>query len=110
MDDEERVVLGLGRVKMLQAIQRLGSINAAAKDLKMSTRAIWGRIKNSEERLGRKLLVRSVGGIAGGGSQLTEFAVTLINLFDDLNRRVEQQSDALFHAACQGHSRSMERT
>ena len=74
------------------------------------TRAIWGRIKNSEERLGRKLLVRSVGGIAGGGSQLTEFAVTLINLFDDLNRRVEQQSDALFHAACQGHSRSMERT
>ena len=110
VDDEERVVLGLGRVKMLQAIQRLGSINAAAKDLKMSTRAIWGRIKNSEERLGRKLLVRSVGGIAGGGSQLTEFAVTLINLFDDLNRRVEQQSDALFHAACQGHSRSMERT
>jgi molybdate transport system regulatory protein len=100
VDAAGNAVLGLGRVKMLETIQRLGSINAAAKDLKMSTRAIWGRIKSTEERLGRPLLVRNVGGAAGGGSQLTDFAVELIDLFHFLNQRVKQQSDELFGEAC----------
>lgn len=97
VDGAGDVVLGLGRVKMLEAIQRLGSISAAARHLKMSTRAIWGRIKNTEERLGRPLLVRNVGGAAGGGSQLTEYAVALIDCFHFLNRNVEQHADRLFH-------------
>jgi molybdate transport system regulatory protein len=99
VDDEGNIVLGLGRIKMLEAIQRLGSINAAAKDLKISTRSIWGRIKTTEERLGQPLLVRSVGGVAGGGSQLTDFATALIDLFYFLNRSVKQQSDQLFMEA-----------
>ncbi|MFZ0611010.1 MAG: LysR family transcriptional regulator [Desulfobacterales bacterium] len=90
------MVLGLGRVKTIEAIQRLGSINAAAKDLKMSTQAIWGRIKTTEECLGRPLLVRSVGGVAGRGSQLTDFATALIDLFHLLNQSVIRQSDQLF--------------
>jgi molybdate transport system regulatory protein len=99
VDGENNIVLGLGRIKMLEAIQRLGSINAAAKELKISTRAIWGRIKTTEERLGRSLLVRNIGGIAGGGSQLTEFAVALVDFFHFLNRNVKQQSDELFTRA-----------
>jgi molybdate transport system regulatory protein len=96
VDQEGNVVLGRGRVKMLEAIQRLGSINAAAKDLKMSTRAIWGRIKNTEERLGRPLLIRNVGGVSGGGSQLTDFAVALVEFFHFLHRDVRRHSDQLF--------------
>jgi molybdate transport system regulatory protein len=95
VDDEGNIVLGLGRIKMLEAIQRLGSISAAAKDLKISTRAIWGRIKTTEERLGQPLLVRNVGGAAGGGSQLTDFATALIAFFTFLNESVKQQSDQL---------------
>lgn len=101
VDDSGDMVLGIGRIKMLEAIRRLGSINAAAKELKVSTRSIWGRIKNTEQRLGRPLLVRSVGGASGGGSQLTEFAVALIDLFHFLNRNVEHYSDGLFQEACQ---------
>jgi molybdate transport system regulatory protein len=96
VDGQGNVVVGLGRIKMLEAIQRLGSINAAAKELKMSTRAIWGRIKTTEERLGRPLLVRSVGGVAGGGSRLTDFATALIDLFHFLNHSVKRHSDQLF--------------
>jgi molybdate transport system regulatory protein len=34
------VVFGLGRYRILEAVQRLGSLQAAAQELKMSCRAI----------------------------------------------------------------------
>lgn len=46
-----KVVFGLGRYHILDAIQRLGSLNAAAQELKMSYRAVWGRITATEDRL-----------------------------------------------------------
>lgn len=67
----------------------------------MSTRAIYGRIKTTEERLGRPLLVRNVGGASGGGSKLTDFAVFLIDSFKHLNRGVEKESDRMFKNAIQ---------
>jgi len=100
VDSSGEVVFGLGRLKMLRAVETHGSINAAAKALKMSNRRIWGRIKVTEERLGRQLLVRNVGGTAGGGSQLTDFAKTLIDYFQFLNESVMQQSNLLFDDTC----------
>ena len=73
-DDSGEVIFGLGRLKMLEAIERQGSIQAAAKELKMSYRALWGRITATENRMGRQLLTRNIGGASGGGSQLTPFA------------------------------------
>jgi molybdate transport system regulatory protein len=100
MEDEDgNVVFGLGRLRILEAVQRLGSINAAAKELKMGYRAIWGRITASEERLGKPLLVRNVGGSSGGGSQLTPFAESLMERFRTLHRTVEIESDALYETA-----------
>ena len=43
-DEEGNVIFGMGRTKMLEAIERCGSISAAAKELKMSYRAVWARI------------------------------------------------------------------
>ncbi|AOY58407.1 winged helix-turn-helix domain-containing protein [Desulfococcus multivorans] len=95
-DEDGNVVFGLGRMRILEAIERLGSINAAAKALKMGYRAIWGRITASEERLGKALLVRNIGGSSGGGSQLTPYAKSLMEKFRNLHRTVEIESDALF--------------
>lgn len=96
VDTQGNIVFGLGRLKMLEAIQKHGSISAAAKALKMSNRRIWGRIKLTEERLGHALLVREVGGASGGGSHLTEYALSLIDYFHFLNDTVEQNADQLF--------------
>jgi molybdate transport system regulatory protein len=98
-DESGGVVFGMGRVKILQAIHRNGSIHAAAKELGMSYRGVWGRIKATEERLGRPLLVRNIGGVAGGGSRLTPFAEELIRQFSDLHRSVVLESDRLFETA-----------
>lgn len=95
-DSEGAVVFGLGRLKMLESIQRNGSILAAAKDLGMSYRALWGRIKATEERLGEPLLVRNIGGKSGGGSELTDFAKQLMKRFKKLHKMVGEKSDKLF--------------
>jgi len=95
-DEGGKVVFGLGRLKILEAIHRLGSLKAAAKELKMSYRALWGRIKATEERLGFPLIVCSKGGASGGGSQLMPFALELVEQFRQLHKNVVVQSDELF--------------
>lgn len=96
VDEQGDVLFGLGRLKILEAIQRCGSIHAASKELKMSYRAVWGRIKATEERLGKQLLVRNIGGPAGGGSQLTEYAETLMKEFFRMHKEVIADTDRSF--------------
>ncbi len=96
VDGEGKVVFGTGRMKILEAVGRTGSLLAAAKELKMSYRAVWGRIKATEERLGRPLLVRNIGGAAGGGSQLTEIAILLMERFESLQQEVGKEADRKF--------------
>ncbi|MBS3757928.1 MAG: LysR family transcriptional regulator [Desulfobacterales bacterium] len=100
-DSEGNVVFGLGRLRMLEAIERNGSIHAAAKELGMSYRGIWGRIKATEERLGEPLLFRNIGGRSGGGSELTDFAKQLMLQFRKLHQSVVKESDQLFEELIQ---------
>ena len=96
-DDSGEAIFGLGRLKMLEAIQQYGSIQAAAKELGMSYRAVWGKIKATEDRLGKPLLFRSIGGKSGGGSHLTPFALELMERFSKLHSLVKDESDKLFN-------------
>lgn len=95
-DGQGNVIFGLGRFRMLNAIDRCGSINAASKELKMSYRAIWGKIKTTEEALGQPLLVKNTGGSAGGGSVLTPLAISLLERFRFIHSQVNEQSDLYF--------------
>jgi molybdate transport system regulatory protein len=95
-DGSGKVVFGLGRFRILSAIERCGSINAAAKELKMSYRAIWGKIKTTEEALGQPLLVKCAGGSAGGGSALTPLAESLLERFGRMHSQVNEQADLFF--------------
>jgi molybdate transport system regulatory protein len=96
VDPAGDVLFGMGRVKILEAIDRGGSINAAAKALKMSYRAVWGRIKATEDRLGKELVVRTAGGASGGGSTLTPYAKDLIRVYKAFRRQVIEDADARF--------------
>jgi molybdate transport system regulatory protein len=95
-NDKEAMVFGLGRLRILDAIEKHGSILGASKALNMSYRAAWGKIKATEERLGQPLLKRKVGGGSGGGSKLTPFANALLQKFRYLQSLVEKEADMLF--------------
>lgn len=91
-DANGKVVFGLGRYRILEAVQRLGSLQAAAQELKMSYRAIWARISATEERLGKPLLIREP-----RGSRLTPLGETLLKQFQRLLRIVEAESDDVYN-------------
>ena len=95
-DAAGKVVFGSGRLRILKAIQKTGSIHAAAKELKMGYRAVWARIHATEERLGIQLLEKQIGGAAGGGSRLTSLAEELLNSFTRLEQEIEEETDARF--------------
>jgi len=95
-DENGGLIFGSGRLRMLDAIERLGSILAAAKELSMSYRAVWGKIKATEERLGRTLLARQVGGAQGGGSELTPLGKELVERFRKLQTMAQEDADHLF--------------
>jgi molybdate transport system regulatory protein len=102
-DKHGNVIFGSGRLKILKAIQQYGSINAAAKELKMGYRAVWARISATEKRLGKKLLVKQSGGATGGGSQLTPLAEHLIETFGNVQQKIEKETDELFEKELATH-------
>jgi molybdate transport system regulatory protein len=63
---------GEGRWRLLLAIEREGSLRAAAAALDISYRKAWGDLKGAEKALGIRLIDKDRGGAEHGGTQLTE--------------------------------------
>ncbi|MEE9200488.1 MAG: LysR family transcriptional regulator [Candidatus Brocadiales bacterium] len=100
LEKEGEVVFAEGRKLLLEAVDELGSLNAAAKKLGMSYRAAWGKIKATEKRLGVKLLESNVGGRGGGGARLTRDAREILRRYNRYKTRikasVERECKAIF--------------
>ena len=56
IEKDGKVLFGRGRDDILKAVEKGQSLSTAAKQLEMSYRAAWGRLKASEERMGVKLV------------------------------------------------------
>jgi molybdate transport system regulatory protein len=56
VDDENRIVMGEGRMVILDRIESTGSINQAAKSLNMSYKTAWSKLKSSEKHLQVKIV------------------------------------------------------
>lgn len=78
---------GPGPVELLELIQETGSINQAAKKMKMSYKKAWELINNLNNMSGSPLVVTSTGGDNGGGSAISEEARQLIAYHRDLRVR-----------------------
>lgn len=85
IEGEEGTLVSSGRMRLLALVGELGSLNKAAKELGMSYRQAWGRIQETEKRLGEPIVVRSRG---RQGYDLTEFGRQLIATWDDFRRDV----------------------
>lgn len=90
-DVDGKVVLGPGRYRILDAVQRLGSLQAAARELHMGYKALWARITATERRLGLALLIKD-----RSGSRLTPEAEDLMRRYRRMNRMVSTECDEVF--------------
>ncbi len=97
-----QVALSLWRGNLLKAIAATGSINAAADQMRIPYRTAWQKVHEMEECLGVKLLDTHIGGLHGGGAQLTPEAEAYLqkldHLFDVLTPLVETNYRKIFEA------------
>lgn len=97
-------LIGAGRADLLRAVDRAGSINAAAKELRMDYRRAWGLIDSMERRLNFKLVVRRRGG-SGRGTSLTDEARRLLDLYEQFNERSQSSTDRQFRRIFRRHQK-----
>lgn len=80
---------GEGPDNLLRRVAACGSLNKAAAEMRMSYRKAWLMLRDIERRLGYPLLVRKVGGVSGGGSQLTPEARDLMKRYEAFRQELE---------------------
>lgn len=74
----DRGMLGPGKIELLRAIDRTGSISAAARDFSMSYRRAWLLVESMNVLFGSPVVETSAGGEKGGGARLTDVGRTII--------------------------------
>jgi molybdate transport system regulatory protein len=90
VDTEFGAFLGDKRIRLLEAIDRYGSISQAAKAVPMAYKAAWDAVDAMNNVAEQSLLDRSVGGRHGGGTQLTAYGRRLVAMY----RAAEEDSQA----------------
>ncbi len=89
------VALSRWRLQLLEAVDRTGSISAAAHAMNIQYRLAWSRIHEMEERLGLALVQTTVGGKGGGGAHLTPEARVLVvqlrEMFTAMDAVIQEQ-------------------
>ncbi len=76
--------LGPGRAKLLHAIERTGSISAAARDLGVTYRTAWNWVDAMGRAVGQPMVETATGGRGGGGARLTPAGRAAIEALDRL--------------------------
>ena len=83
------IALGPGKVALLEAIEKAGSISQAARFMTMSYRRAWDMVETMNQSF-KKPLVKSVtGGSRGGGAQLTDSGKEMVALFRSMEKKAE---------------------
>src|SRR3954470_11170810 len=78
--------IGPGKIRLLEAIERTGSISQAGKSLGMSYRRAWLLIDDLNQCFREAVVSAKPGGSKGGGASLTGFGSDLVRDY----RAIEQ--------------------
>jgi molybdate transport system regulatory protein len=73
--------IGPGKVALLEAIQKSGSISAAARELGMSYRRAWLLVEQLNDALKEPAVTAAPGGRQGGGAVLTPVGIRIVALY-----------------------------
>jgi molybdate transport system substrate-binding protein len=88
-------ILGEGRLELLECIDRLRSISAAARQLGVSYRHAWVTVREVNRAAGEPLVTASAGGSHGGGATLTERGRLAVGLCRGLQEQLQQAAAGL---------------
>jgi molybdate transport system regulatory protein len=86
IDFGPRASIGPGKVALLEHIDRVGSLSQAARELGLSYRRAWLLLDDLNHSFTEPVASASVGGVGGGGVQLSAFAKDLIKAYRDVEQ------------------------
>lgn len=89
---EEKSAFGPGIAKLCQGVREHGSLNAAAKSMRMAYSKAWRVIKDTESTLGVQLLLRD----GAHGSTLTEEGDKLLDAYLAIQEKLSGEAARLF--------------
>lgn len=92
VDENDNIIMGEGRRKIFENIEKTGSINQTSKVMKMSYKAAWAKIKASENHLNTRL----VDSDRKMGSSLTQEGKMLLKQYQLLKKRCLTEDNRIF--------------
>jgi molybdate transport system regulatory protein len=92
VDDDDNIIIGEGRAEILENIEKTGSINQAAKMMKMSYKAVWGKIKATEKHLNTCIVHAD----RKEGSRLSQDGKGLLEKYKRLKEKCISADDKIF--------------
>lgn len=92
-------VLGEREARLLEAVERVRSIKDAAAEAGISYRTAWSAIQQMEQALGRPIVVSRAGGPGGGATTLTDECRSLLSLYHDLQREIDDCIDQFWETS-----------
>lgn len=84
--------IGPGKIALLEAIGREGSISAAGRALGMSYKRAWELVSQLNTLLSEPVVTASTGGARGGGARLTAAGEALVADYRAMERAAEKAS------------------
>ena len=85
IDFTENSWVGPGKIQLLEAILRHGSLSQAARSLGMSYRRAWLLIESLNSYFEEPVTQATTGGRGGGGVTITRFGNSLIKSYHELS-------------------------
>ncbi len=83
LEKDDKPIIGEGGIKLLEEINKTGSLQAAIKNLGISYRYAWGYLRKMEKALGEPIIKSYKGGFKGGGkTEVTVKGLEIIRLFN----------------------------
>ena len=84
--------LGPGKVRLLELIEKVGSIRGAAIAMEMSYRRAWLLVHEIEGMMSATVIAAETGGSKGGGTRLTKGGREVVAMYRSLEACVAQSA------------------
>lgn len=85
----KEIALGPGKIDLLEAIARTGSISSAARDLGLSYRRAWVLVDTMNHCFQEPLVIRATGGKGGGGASLSGLGERITGLYRGMEEKTQ---------------------
>ncbi len=92
VDEDGNIIIGKGRAEILENIERTGSINQAAKVMRMSYKGVWSKIKATEKDLNQDIVHAE----RQKGTRLTRHGKNLLEQYKRLEQECMASDDKIF--------------